>query len=885
MNGLIRQEDWSVSLLENDCNGNKNTLLVTCCHVKEKKKENTKMQKLKGFLGLPSAEDSGSKPSRSPRLSPRGKSPREDLKAVYGAAVLVSSYIGQEDVSFRFKPKSGAQMSRPPSTAAVIWFSEPTVVVTVEVVCRPTSALRGEKVLASKTMTLQAHDKRGKYELGAGGAVEWHFEDETTEATSDAKIVVWGGGVVLLLDARAPPAGLLVRLNRKMQEWKFPNGIDVRGLTGTSSLMAWIGGNSSSLTSSSLSTTSSSSTTVSSSDVSNLSCTPLSTGAAAAYDEVRHVLLLEERSALEDRLTICASLLMPVLSSLYDHGFREHARGWWVPDYPPLSSTAPTSSVCSFCTTMSGITIWGDAPPSVVNDLVDEFTEKPFSPLSGIEGGFGLPGLVHRFDTYRLDNRFSQRVIPAIKNFIRKKMQLQGQYVALQTLSSSMLLFIRVGKERNRLSRGPPNIVQHVRISIGSKLLDESPEDHINDPEIASALVADTSCLVSDFRIRYTPSEFSFNQCFESCHLGKLPVAVDPKNADTRVLLLHQSPVWQKIAWKGNGQCRIMRQALYLSILNEMARIGYGPSKPHFPAGNVPFCRVAPSKEVSPHAFVQLIVDADKGATVEIHCLGKSKDVSECLRSAGVHHVDVVDDGVSHDSLVTVRVSGSEHLLVQQGASINLLDDEANRAHVKQVRAAESRCFTTLMRVLTVMTNNFNMEPLTITWKHTLGVAQTLIGLMRYEKVENKFSEKDEAPALSVYAESPLPEFSRLKWGQMPVQGFLLKRNDAQTSSTPSTARWIRISSSDRFTDIHGDFTQKDGDAIIAKMPGTKLIAGKDEKKHLLCWSISRPEGPAITQLLEEARTFEVVNCLRQQGWLQGPEGNDHGEVFLFQKI
>lgn len=72
-------------------------------------------------------------------------------------------------------------------------------------------------------------------------------------------------------------------------------------------------------------------------------------------------------------------------------------------------------------------------------------------------------------------------------------------------------------------------------------------------------------------------------------------------------------------------------------------------------------------------------------------------------------------------------------------------------------------------------------------------------------------------PAMSFNAETPVPEFSRLNWVQMPVQGFLLREIAPENRVK---TKWIRVTTEGHFSDIHGDFTQKEAEAILEAVPG-----------------------------------------------------------------
>lgn len=73
-----------------------------------------------------------------------------------------------------------------------------------------------------------------------------------------------------------------------------------------------------------------------------------------------------------------------------------------------------------------------------------------------------------------------------------------------------------------------------------------------------------------------------------------------------------------------------------------------------------------------------------------------------------------------------------------------------------------------------------------------------------------------------------------------------------------------------------------------------KVIAARDEKKNLICWSIAydkaataaAPAAGLLDQrVLDENRTFAVASELLSRGWQLGPDGSDRAEVFLFKIV
>jgi hypothetical protein len=97
--------------------------------------------------------------------------------------------------------------------------------------------------------------------------------------------------------------------------------------------------------------------------------------------------------------------------------------------------------------------------------------------------------------------------------------------------------------------------------------------------------------------------------------------------------------------------------------------------------------------------------------------------------------------------------------------------------------------------------------------------------------------------------------------------------------------RWIRVTSVGKFTDVHGELKKAEADALAERLEGAKVVAARDEKKALLCWSIvhglAAPEG-ASSRLLGEIRSFSIVQLLLADGWMLGPEGSIHNETIMF---
>ncbi len=213
----------------------------------------------------------------------------------------------------------------------------------------------------------------------------------------------------------------------------------------------------------------------------------------------------------------------------------------------------------------------------------------------------------------------------------------------------------------------------------------------------------------------------------------------------------------------------------------------------------------------------------------------------------------------------------------------SLLEDQFadDRAQEKAKRAAESRCFTVLMRVLAEVCNACQMEVQTTSWRQALRLALATLAVLANAS-RGSYSASDEPPAMSYVDDTPTPDFTRIHWTQMAVQGFVLRE---AVEFTHKKTRWIRVTSSGKFSDIHGDFTQREAEALLEAGDNAKVVAARDEKKNLICWSISHGDGPKLSglteRMVEESRTFALLVKLRAQGWLLGPEGSDHAEVIL----
>ena len=584
-----------------------------------------------------------------------------------------------------------------------------------------------------------------------------------------------------------------------------------------------------------------------------------------------------------------ANCALTLLSALYSHGYREQTRGFWLAEVAPLPALLPG---CAFCCSSDSVTLWGAFPAPVVAALVAEHTDAPFAPLASAEGGCGMSGQTHRFSKQLLGKTQTQGTIVRMKQDVQRLMRLQGTFLQLPSWSLSVFFFLQVaaaaappsqpGKAPSSSPPPPPP-----RSSMGSRIEDAQVDPALasSSPELGVPLGHDITGLVSDVYLRKWPLEtLPLAAALARAGVADAVLAVAPSRtgeSDARVLPLHRTAAWRAVAWRGARPLRLLKQRVWLAVAEACAARGFAVPAPHFALHATQFAPDASAAAATAHAFVTLLVDRERGAFVEVHCLGRAAEFAEKLKlliaSGSLSQAD--------EDVLLLKVPHSRVLVADPvRATAKLLDDQFadDRSQEKARRTAESRCFAVLMRALGEVCNACGMEALTTSWRQTLPLALASLAVLN-TGTRAPFTAADEPPAMSYLDDTPAPDFARIHWEEMTVQGFVLRQ-----ALPPRKTRWIRVCSSGKFSDIHGDFKQREAEALLEGLEHAKVVAARDEKKNLICWSIAhgdggKQSGGATTErMLEESRTFGLVVKLRAQGWLLGPEGADHAEVILF---
>jgi hypothetical protein len=246
------------------------------------------------------------------------------------------------------------------------------------------------------------------------------------------------------------------------------------------------------------------------------------------------------------------------------------------------------------------------------------------------------------------------------------------------------------------------------------------------------------------------------------------------------------------------------------------------------------------------------VLETGLGTLVEVHSLGRAAVLHERLKQLhGVGTMTVVDD-----NLLTVRVPHSKILLLDAAEGFRcvvlfvdclqkpillllvkatLLSDQFGQdgADKKAEQRAESRSYQVLMTVLSEVCNQLDMEPLTVSWKQSLTfVRSSLQMLIRRMQKTSLLTAQDAPPCLKEDNETEC-DFGRLRWSSMAVQGFVLRSKHelfpSSSSSCSSRVRWIRVTSVDKYTDIHGEMKQSEAEKVAEKL-GSGVKVGKKKK-------------------------------------------------------
>lgn len=596
-------------------------------------------------------------------------------------------------------------------------------------------------------------------------------------------------------------------------------------------------------------------------------------------------LTLEERRDIEERDLLLANSAIVALRVLYSHGYRQTSRLLWVPQLAPVSSIVDGFA---FVTHSHSVTLWGEVPPEILSLLQEEFTQKPFVSLQHTDLGHGIPGWTFAFRKQEFGEQLLTQKLQQMRTFLSQRVKSLGHHLLIASWSLSVFFFLQVVSKPTAAAPPRHPAVQKQRQSMGSQIDDTvfDPESNAKNAELSCAVAGDLTGLASDVSLRHWPENLiDLDKVLERAGVADAPVE---HKDDLVIILLHETALWKEIAWKGNTGLRLLKQTLWLSFAEEMSRNGLIFPTPHFPVQHAQFA-IDPLSSHSSHAMLQMVLDAEVGVVVEVHCLDRAAELETRLRDGGIKHIDL--DG---PHVLRVRVSASKVLVDDETKRNAILDDQFGSAAASKVpitklmNTASSRAYTVLMAVLSELCNCARFEPLTVTWTQRLQLALSMYSVLRRNTKHSALLRPTDHPSMSLHRETPMPSFDTLRWQQVPVLGFVMRERVSSWRS-----RWVRISSTGRFTDLHGNIDKAECEVICAALgDDIKLIAGRDEDKNLLCWSIARPkpldskrEASSSETIISDAEhTFEVVTLLRKHGWLLGPQGADHSELILFKE-
>ena len=135
------------------------------------------------------------------------------------------------------------------------------------------------------------------------------------------------------------------------------------------------------------------------------------------------------------------------------------------------------------------------------------------------------------------------------------------------------------------------------------------------------------------------------------------------------------------------------KELLWLSVVEGCAARGFLIPLPHFHLATTTFAR--DEEGACRHLFLTLVLDREQGTVVEIHTLGRAKQLLETLKFLhGSGTLTQVDD-----NLLTLRVPGSKCLYREAShLTAALMEDQFDDKDIrKEEERAESRSFATLM--------------------------------------------------------------------------------------------------------------------------------------------------------------------------------------------
>ncbi len=584
-----------------------------------------------------------------------------------------------------------------------------------------------DRIVASATAVLR--DSEESMELQLHGhplklLVRRGSERESEEGL--VRVVVGNQDVALLFSRETPPLGLLLRLAKHMGGLGWPQPV-LSHLDGMVHL-----------------------------------CPKVFT--KAVKDDTVTVLVEDEVKDVDERGAELANAALSVVSVLYSHGYRETTRNFW------KSYCAPISSVVSgfgFAGTPDSVSFWGNVPAELLARLESEFTNAPFTNLPSCDAGFGLPGKRFRFAKQAMGKQQRTMSLLQMRGVVSAMVKKVGLHLSVGSWSQHVLLFIQVVSANSTVALKKPSAAQAARISMGSQLDDEvlDPLAARLNPEFCVVISGDLPGLVSDVLFRTWPvDELPFRALLAGAGLEDLEVSRE--NPEVLLGKLAETSKWKDLAWRGGRSCRILKEALWLSVAQASSERGFLIPLPHFALSTTAFAKHN-EEGLCRHMFVTLVLEREQGTVVEVHSLGQAKTLSEKLKLLNaIGSMSVVDD-----NLLTIRVPGSKCLIEEARAvTAAIMEDQFDDKEAKKMQdKAESKSYAVLMSVLSEVCAQCNMEPLTVSWRNTMSFVRDTMSVLARQMKKDQLYTASSVPSLSSSSGQGI-DFARMRWTSVSLK-------------------------------------------------------------------------------------------------------------------
>lgn len=393
-----------------------------------------------------------------------------------------------------------------------------------------------------------------------------------------------------------------------------------------------------------------------------------------------------------------------------------------------------------------------------------------------------------------------------------------------------------------------------------------------------SLSIDDNSGLVSDFKA-HNMKPVDVAHLLEKVPFAEGCAVLD--DGELTLVTLHESPLWKRFCWKGNGYLIPLKRAMFLTNFDRMAAQGYAMTKRLADLNvQVKFRKqTAPPAHVPQHIIVSLETHVGKGLVLHV-VTGYSDDPylsrlkSTLKRASPMFKAGKVIDLGWGPCYLEFEVPGSDIVSAQyralhavdqvMGSGLASVGGGSSGSHHQEKPAVvQSRAISMFVALIEALVIHLHFDIHLATWLSEVAnrIEEMSFLFARQAEADSRGELPKDAstvPVLSCTNPDLFVESSKLRWEMLAIAEVLMK---TIPNDQPHTGfRLILLISSGKYTDFYGRISREEMERLAQKVRGSKLIEGHDSKKGHLCWSLQWVDsGNTDMHTIEATRTHHLL--------------------------